>query len=99
MAALLGLIGIIGLVAVSTLWKGYVLSVLWVWFAVPLGAPAVGVIQAMGIALLVSFLTYQHIRSPKKEQSTAEAIGDATGMALMYPLIALGVGWCIKYFL
>ena len=99
MVALFGLIGMLALLAVSTLWKGYVLSVLWVWFAVPLGAPAVGMIQAMGIALLVSFLTYQHISSPKKEQSTAEAMGDAVAMALMYPLLALCIGWCIKYFL
>lgn len=98
-ALILGLGGFALLMAISvlsTMWKGYVLSVLWAWFAVPFGLPVLGVVQAMGIALLVTFLTYQHIATVKPEKSTS---ADATSTAILFPLASLGIGWCIKQFL
>ena len=41
----------------STIFQGFVLSQLWLWFFVPLGVPSIGVANAIGITLLVSFLT------------------------------------------
>ncbi len=35
------------------------LSYLWEWFVVPLGAPSIGILHAIGIAVLVSMLTYE----------------------------------------
>jgi hypothetical protein len=97
--ALLGLVGIVAVVALSAMWRGYVLSVLWGWFAVPLGLPVVGVVQAMGVALLVGLLTYRSITTAKLEQSAQEKWTDAIASAITTPSVALGVGWCIKQFL
>lgn len=52
-----------GLIAslVATLGVGvyvaYILTWLWLWFAVPMGAPSVGLFQAYGLALIVGLLT------------------------------------------
>ena len=35
MAAFGGVIGLLGLMVLSSMWKGYVLTVLWAWFVVP----------------------------------------------------------------
>ena len=43
-----------------TLLRGLVLQALWTWFAVEtFAAPPVTLVQAIGLSLLVSFLTYQ----------------------------------------
>jgi hypothetical protein len=43
----------------STLLSGVFISHLWLWFMVPLGLMEIGVIHACGIALLISYTTYQ----------------------------------------
>ena len=35
------------------IWRAFVLSVLWGWFLVPMGAPAIGVALAYGLLLVV----------------------------------------------
>ena len=50
---------IAGIMVVSCLLRGWVLSILWRWFMVPtLGLPALSVPQAIGIALVVGMLTH-----------------------------------------
>ena len=51
-AILGGFVGIVALMVLSTLFRGYALSVLWGWFMVPtLGLPHLSVVQALGISL------------------------------------------------
>lgn len=38
----------------TVMWGGYVVSVLWGWFIVPLGAPPVGIAHALGLMLMAS---------------------------------------------
>ena len=58
---------IIWLIARSAL-DGWALSVLWGWFLVPtLGLPDLSFIQATGIAIIVEFLTYQHIDTQPRD--------------------------------
>ena len=62
-------------VIIGTIFEGYVLSVLWQWFIVPaVGLPAISVVQAIGIALVVSLLTNQH--KVPKETDPEEGIGE-----------------------
>lgn len=49
----------------SMLLEGWVLTLFWEWFVVPLGAPSVSVAQAMGLSLLVNIVVYQNI--PRKD--------------------------------
>lgn len=48
------------LLPVQMIVSGLVLKTLWFWFIVPLGVPALGVAQALGVATVVSSLTYRH---------------------------------------
>lgn len=63
MTALVGFGNIISLwllLAVSSIANGYVLSVFWGWFVIPVfGAPTLGIVPATGIAGMVHFMTYQ----------------------------------------
>ncbi len=90
-----------GFMVVTTLLEGYVLSVLWRWFMVPiLGLPALSVVQAIGIALVVAMLTHQksHDYPEDKEKSIAKQVAIILA-PFLGPLTALLMGWVIHQFM
>jgi len=42
----------------GAIWRGFVLSLLWTWFAVPLGIPQVSIAFVLGFECLVRMLSY-----------------------------------------
>jgi len=65
-----------------------------------LGLPHLSVVQAIGIAMVVSFLTYHDTSDiPKKERSVGKAIAAGVAFVVMYPLIALLFGWVVHQYM
>lgn len=59
--------------AISTISGGFVLSKLWLWFVVPLGALSISVPQAIGIDLMVTYMVVRpsnDTKTTKGEQIT-----------------------------
>lgn len=85
------------LMPLSIMWRGYVLSVLWGWFAVPFfGLPTLGTVQCMGVILIVTFLTHQStVRSKDRENAFAKAVG----IAFLVPALDLLIGWILLHWL
>lgn len=77
----------------SMMWKGYVLSVLWGWFAVTaLYAPPLSVPAAIGITVMINFTTNKVGREAK----------DYYEFALIHagrPAVALLIGWIIQFWM
>jgi hypothetical protein len=95
---------VLALLAGSVLWTGFVLSTLWAWFLIPLGAPAVGVIHAAGIGMIVRFMTFQFnvkdymdddLSSDEKLKKSFIQIS----YGILYPLMALVFGWAVKQYM
>jgi hypothetical protein len=86
--------------ALATAWEGYVLSVMWAWFVVPMfDAPAMNVPTAVGIAMAVAMLTHQiNFTSLERLQSDAGRM-----QAWVYqggvPATVLLVGWIAKWWM
>ena len=101
MIVLLTVVGAIVSIAVGAIWKGFVLSVLWRWFMVPIfGLPELSLVVAIGVGLVISFLTYQHIEiEPAEEESFGYRFGKALFAAIFYPAIALFFGWIVHLFM
>ena len=60
LAAFGGVVGVLGLLIVGSMWKGYVLTILWAWFVVPtFSLPELAIAPAIGLAMVVSYLTHQ----------------------------------------
>lgn len=82
--------------------RGWALAKLWEWFAVPIGAPALGLVEAIGLALLVAFLTAR-ISSADVEadrrKSFNEAIFSMLSMTFMFPLMIIGIGYVVHEFM
>lgn len=91
-AALVGL--------VSSVIRGLVLCKLWSWFVVAtFSAPELGACSALGLALLVNYVTWQNAVTPKIE---AEDVWDAVKKVVFEivatPLTVLFIGWIFHLF-
>lgn len=50
--------GIFFLLLITSIFKGWALSIMWGWFMVPtLDLPSISIVQAIGIALVIGYLT------------------------------------------
>jgi hypothetical protein len=84
--------------AISIFWGGYVASVLWGWFIVPLGVTAISYAHAVGIAAVLStFLGSRGMQASNSEGETAEGIMIMSIIyAVFIPAANLAVGWLVK---
>ncbi len=95
--AVLGLVvaGVL-LAALSAVVNGWVLSILWGWFMVPtFGLPALSIPAAIGVALVVHYLTseFNDAKDPERKWYVPLIY------ALTKPLCALLVGAIVHSFL
>lgn len=89
------LVAIVTLVA-GVFLRGLTLSLLWGWFVVPLGPPAVGLWHALGLAVLANLVAGSKKPLQKKDdESELTHQLRLLAYAVFMPLAALGVGWCV----
>lgn len=85
--------GILGLALVVDmaiiLWWAFGLSVMWSWFVVPLGVPAIGVTWAAGLLICSRFL--KPVAPPKVDNYGQYVFG----AVIVVPLTLL-LGWLVK---
>jgi hypothetical protein len=87
-------VGIFTLMVSAAILRGWALSILWGWFAVPIfGLPALGVAQAIGIAMTVGLMTHQYIPAKDKDKWMPVVT------MILTPFIALGIGWIVRRWL
>ena len=92
--------GMLGMMALSAMWKGYVLTVLWAWFVAPVfGFPLLALAPAIGLSLVVSFLTYQHGVAQDEKGELSDRAAKSVAMSLLWPAMALGIGWVVRQFM
>jgi len=93
---LIGSVGLISvLLAVGALLNGWALTLLWSWFVVPTfpDLPVLSLGQAIGLGMIISFLTYQYIDAePSKEDNSAFKAVAAT---ILRPIIYVLFGYII----
>lgn len=79
--------------------NGWVLSILWGWFIQPyFEVPALTIPLAIGIVLVVGFLTHQG-KQAKDTRDTAQQLSDAASEVILYPLVVLALGYFVQMFL
>jgi hypothetical protein len=82
------------------LWKGYVLSLLWLWFVVAaFGAPALSIPAAIGIYNLIGLITFRYQREPKDERELSEKVIESFMLAAIVPAASLAVGAIVRHWL
>lgn len=81
----------IALVVLLAIQQAWAISILWGWFIVPLGVPAIGIAAAVGVSVTVSALRGRR-KGPDDEGWKALA------KAALQPWFCLAVGWTAKQF-
>ena len=86
-------------VVVMSVVRGWVLSWLWLWFAVPIfHLPPLSIVQAIGIALVVEFLTGSSVSFVKQEDDE-EKKRNALVAAVLNPFVVLIFGYIVHLFM
>lgn len=84
------------LLIVASGFEGLVLSYLWQWFVVPLGLKPVTILHAIGLCVLLDFITYHYY-----DYKRSEEVGFATSVSyiLIRPTIAIIIGAILHFFM
>ena len=99
MVALSLIISFFGLAFLGAIWRGYAFSILWGWFIVPIfGLPVLSIPLAIGLSMVVSFLTYQFIHTVDDRSVKDKAI-EGISLGILHPAFALFFGWIVTLFL
>lgn len=94
--AIFAQIGMLFLAGLLAVWRGFVFSILWGWFVIPTfpGAPALLLWPAVGLSLLVAFLTHE-----METKITNIDYKDTVIKAIAHPAAALFFGWIYHLFM
>ena len=83
------------ILAASTLFKGWIVQVLWGWFIAPLGLMELTLWHAIGISLIASVLTHKAFTPEGPVEVTWKKIGTV----MVTWGLCLGVGFVIHQFM
>ena len=90
---------VIPFIVVSAIMNGLALSILWDWFVVPLfDVVRLSIPQAIGLAMIVSFLTYRS-GATEKVQGKNWALLSAMLIAFLHPVLVVAIAWVVTWFL
>ena len=96
---LLILISSFGIVTISTLLGGWVLSTIWNWFIAPtFEVTQLPFVPAMGLVLVVNYLTHQ-INENAVMGDTVERLIKHLVVAIIHPVLVVCLGWVILQFM
>jgi len=100
----LGCLGIMALFVIvipaSIIMNGWVLSIMWKWFVVPLfHLPELTIAYAVGISMVISLFKDKSSVTQNNEKSLSEKIISAFTYAFIVPLLSLGFGWIVLQFI
>jgi hypothetical protein len=73
--------------------NGFVLSILWAWFMVPLGLPAIGKAHALGLACVIGLLSHQQPPDCASDKPAWARIGNSMIVSFVAPVLTLIIGW------
>jgi len=98
MKVLGAILGVVALIVLSVALNGFALSLLWDWFIVPVfGLPKLPVTSAIGLSLVVGYLTHQ---LPNEDtRSFGKTMAREVCLAVFKPSLALLFGWVLRWFI
>ncbi len=96
--ACLAILGIV-MVVPSIIWRGYVLVILWKWFMVStFEVRALSIPAAIGVSLIVSYMTHQVNWATDDATPTAKAARSVM-IPLIDPAFVLLIGWIVNHWM
>lgn len=85
----------VGFIVVAYLVNGWALLYLWEWFMVPLGLPPLTMAWAIGISIVIGFLTNHTMPQKDGEIDSNKALINV----FLRPIMAFSVGYIVQLYL
>jgi hypothetical protein len=83
------------LIPLFMIYSGFVLSLLWQWFAVGIfGMQPISIPEAIGVSLLIGYLAHQ--MTPGDEREAKDKLIESVAFLISKPTIFLLVGWVVS---
>lgn len=99
MSILLVLVAMLGIIVAAIVLRAWVLTMLWGWFVVPYGAPAIGIATAIGISLIIGMFTHNISKEKTvKIKTMSDFTSEVMGRAFGNPIVVLILGWIVSLF-
>lgn len=93
------MVAIIALIALGSILRGLVLSVLWAWFVQPLGVTDIGIAEAIGLMTIVGLATMRaDPDEDQKKRPPGERFAEAIGVTIVGSGFALAMGYLVHLF-
>lgn len=92
MVLLITLFVVLGVLAAAIAVNGFVLSVMWGWFVVPVfHVPELGLWQVVGLAMVLQLFAGQTSVAREKTEDAGKAFMNV----FLLPFLILGLGWLV----
>lgn len=85
------IVALLAIIIPAVLLRAWVITWMWLWFAVPFGLPVIGMAWAVGISSFAALFTTKPASA--KDENPWDAFAKAAGVMFVSPLLALGMGW------
>jgi hypothetical protein len=83
---------------IGAVWGAFVLCKLWEWFIVEqFGIAQIGITTAIGLSLIVSYLT--HLNTGNDDKEPCEKLIEVVVVVLLKPAYTLLFGWIVTLFM
>lgn len=94
-ALVLMFFGIVASVFLLAIFKGWVLTVSWAWFVIPVfHLPELSTVQAIGVCMVAQLIIPTAIPKTDKDKAVENML-----YPWLVPVLALGIGWVVKSFM
>lgn len=85
---------LLAVIAVCSVWRGYIVTKLWAWFVTAhFGIAPIGIPTAIGLAIIAGMFTVS--TAPSKDKTDDKITGKRVVLALGLPAFALLFGWVV----
>lgn len=96
------LIATMGMNAVLYIFKGYVLSVMWYWFMVPIfSLPKLTIVPSIAVIVVVNLLTFRYRYVSEEEDGKSDLARSLTIFihGIIYTAVSLLAGWIVHIYM
>ena len=95
------ILSIFMVIPLITIFRGFVLQKLWLWFMIPFGLSEIGLAHALGLSVLIGLFTGSG--STKKDKNSDgpdyEGLANSIGTSLLTSTLVLLMGWIFHCFM
>jgi len=77
----------------------FVLSKLYGWFAIPAGAPVIGMANIYGLAMIVSYITFKNKDIKDSQEKDKGQHAEIAALRIVMSLMVLLVGYIVTLFI